>query len=210
MYARLRDLDDGALPAYLDKLPQFMRQDIMKYRNMADRKARLLARLILKACLERDGSGDLIHAWRKDSHHKPHIDQWKPFNISHSGDMVIFSYGALPNGIDVEEMRKADYLDLMRYFHEEEQLAITGAADKQKAFYEIWVRKEAFLKATGVGMAMGLHEFSCTGKRICRHGQDWHFRRLSLHPGYMAYLCINDDKDPILQERFLPKEFYPL
>jgi 4'-phosphopantetheinyl transferase len=98
---------------------------------------------------------------------KPYVDTdelagpfW--FNISHSrGQVMIATATSTPVGIDVQWMghnfdmqRIAD-----RFFRKEESQYLLGLDEPQKtfAFYRMWVRKEAYLKAVGTGLRNGLH-----------------------------------------------------
>lgn len=203
-YAWLSDLSDYSFHEYLKQLPGFMKKDIMRYRDAADQKARLLARLILKNCLVQEGYGASICQWEKDNHHKPYIKGWKCFNISHSGDLVLFSYGDMAIGIDVEKITTINFLEMMQYFHGEEQLAITKAIDPKKTFYEMWVRKEALLKATGVGIGNDLHELNCTKEEVYCQGGNWYLLPIFIHPEYPACLCMPEREALVVIKRFLP------
>jgi 4'-phosphopantetheinyl transferase len=84
------------------------------------------------------------------------------FNLSHSRDAILFALRLEdPIGVDVEYMRDSlDFVSLAkRFFSEQEQCDISSCAglEQKKAFYTHWTRKEAYLKATGKGLA-GLQE----------------------------------------------------
>ncbi len=90
------------------------------------------------------------------------IDNKIEFNLSHSQDLAI--YGFTKNrkiGVDLEylkDMPDAENL-AKRFFCDREYQAISSfqPPDKQTAFFKIWTAKEAYLKATGVGL-MGLDD----------------------------------------------------
>ena len=65
-------------------------------------------------------------------------------------------------GIDLENMeRKLDPAAIaQRWFTEQEQAAWAGAKQSRLAFFNIWTRKEAVLKAHGGGIAAGMDRFS--------------------------------------------------
>lgn len=80
------------------------------------------------------------------------------FNLSHSNELVL--YAITKNrllGIDIEYIRPM--LDLnelaKRYFIKDEYKTIysVNAREKEKLFYKYWTCKEAYLKATGEGIA---------------------------------------------------------
>ena len=86
------------------------------------------------------------------------------FNLAHTDDFVACAIGRnVEIGIDVEAIdRRADALALAgRYFSPSERanLAACGASAPQR-FIEIWTLKEAFVKATGVGVTRALDGFS--------------------------------------------------
>lgn len=87
------------------------------------------------------------------------------FNISRSGPlglMAFGSHGAL--GIDIEcHQTDMEHASIGRsYFSGDERSTLSRAEPHQKArtFYQIWTRKEAYLKALGTGLSRPLESFS--------------------------------------------------
>ena len=87
------------------------------------------------------------------------------FNISHSGEwlLMVFSKQRLI-GVDVEYLKR-DFPTLViaeRFFSEVEAQAVKACAGHEeiRAFFTIWVRKEAYIKALGKGLYMPLQSFS--------------------------------------------------
>jgi 4'-phosphopantetheinyl transferase len=89
--------------------------------------------------------------------HKPELRDHPSvhFNLSHSGDFALIAVGSQPLGVDIEAIRDIDWRELAATsFHPGERAAIaqrSGAAARD-AFFQIWTHKEAFLKATGIGL----------------------------------------------------------
>ena len=98
-----------------------------------------------------------------NSHGKPFVrDTEVKFNVSHAGDCVLIGVTLHHDiGVDVEIIREnKDFLALSkRFFSLSEFLAIQSAGEPQAAFYRCWVCKEAFIKATGLGLSFGLSNF---------------------------------------------------
>ena len=94
------------------------------------------------------------------SHGKPELlNQALQFNVSHAGDwMVLAITKTVAVGVDIEYgVRNVDYQALAkRFFAQSERAAIKNATD----FYRCWTRKEAFIKATGLGLSFGLSNFA--------------------------------------------------
>ena len=89
------------------------------------------------------------------------------FNLAHSHDLALIAVTrAAPVGVDVEwirPMRDADGI-ATRFFsaRESESLRSVPAAEQDAAFFSLWTRKEAWLKATGDGISESLSKFEVT------------------------------------------------
>jgi len=95
----------------------------------------------------------------------PHACRDLRFNFSDSGGLALIavgSGGAL--GVDIERIRPLpDFLDIAtRFFSAREVQAILALSEnkRQEAFFACWTRKEAYLKATGMGLLHPLSDFS--------------------------------------------------
>jgi 4'-phosphopantetheinyl transferase len=80
------------------------------------------------------------------------------FNLAHSQNLALYAITRdRPVGIDVEQIRPMDRLQELaeRFFAPSEAAALrTLPPDQQTtAFFRYWTSKEAFLKATGIGLA---------------------------------------------------------
>lgn len=79
------------------------------------------------------------------------------FNLSHSQALALYAIAHRPIGIDLEYIRPLD--DLLkiakRFFCQSEYALIESLPpdQKPKAFFHLWTCKEAYLKATGEGLA---------------------------------------------------------
>jgi 4'-phosphopantetheinyl transferase len=87
------------------------------------------------------------------------------FNVSHSGSLLVCALTeAAPIGVDVELVQpKPDLAAIAkRFFSAAEAQRVLSAPPESvtDAFFEIWTRKEAFLKATGTGLSRDLHSFT--------------------------------------------------
>jgi len=83
------------------------------------------------------------------------------FNLSHSKNKIVIAVSNCSEvGVDVEEYRQQRNLKglVEKCFSEQEQLYWYSLSEQQKSFmfYHFWVRKEAFVKAVGRGIALGL------------------------------------------------------
>lgn len=79
------------------------------------------------------------------------------FNLAHSDDLAVFAFcRACPVGIDVERLRPIKDIEGIaeRFFSPREtaQLKSLSATKRHAGFFNLWTRKEAWLKATGDGI----------------------------------------------------------
>lgn len=192
-YCDVKILSLSDFEGLLKLLPSLMQAEVMKFKNDIDRKARLMARVMLLNSLRESGVDFYINSVKKNSNGKPFIEGWDYFNLSHSGHYVIMAQDSQPVGIDIERVRSVDIKAIEQFFHTEERNYISQASDKIDAFYEIWVRKESFLKATGQGLTDDFHNFSVFKKSINFSNIDWFFYDLLIDINYKCYLCINAD-----------------
>jgi 4'-phosphopantetheinyl transferase len=118
------------------------------------------------------------------------------FNLSHSRDAVLFAMRLSGQvGIDVEYMRdNLDFTSLAgRFFSVSEYNTVNrlSGAQQKAAFYTCWTRKEAYLKATGKGLA-GLEEAAAIEHDLPSAGVRWSIIDLMLpDPSYTGAVAFS-------------------
>lgn len=85
------------------------------------------------------------------------------FNLGHSGDLMIAGVTReCEIGVDVELIRPMEDAEEIanRFFSEREAsgLRASPASERDGAFFNLWTRKEALLKATGEGLSESLNQ----------------------------------------------------
>lgn len=98
-------------------------------------------------------------------HGKPRVPgiEWQ-FNLSHSGDEALIALSPSREvGVDIEVVDEIEEIEdlAQQYFtpHELDCWTEMEAEKRLGAFYEIWTRKEACVKATGWGLNLPLQRF---------------------------------------------------
>jgi 4'-phosphopantetheinyl transferase len=117
-----------------------------------------------KPCLDRDRHGVALH-----------------FNISHTRGCVAVALAGRRVGVDVEQRRSLpDLLEVARTaFAPQGYDALAACADpaeRAALFFRFWTLGEAFIKATGEGVAQGLSSFAFTAQgtpRLAHVSADW-------------------------------------
>jgi 4'-phosphopantetheinyl transferase len=128
------------------------------------------------------------------------------FNASSSGSLSVLAITLLRDvGIDVEAEREVpDARDIARRFFsqsEQARLETVPAADWHRAFLACWTRKEAYVKAVGLGVSMPLSDFDVVvepGDRAMLLGtrpdpdeaRRWSMRSFEPGPGYVGALVV--------------------
>ncbi len=100
----------------------------------------------------------------KGSHGKPFLKSYPHIhiNVSHTKGFGICALSTKKVGIDVEMWTTRKYCGkVVDKFHirERELYETTEEAEKRELFFRLWVLKESFLKATGVGLSRPLNSF---------------------------------------------------
>ena len=92
------------------------------------------------------------------------------FNVSHSEEIALIAVSRLPGlGVDVERYRlqfSANQL-AQRFFSARENMALHKKTGKERRefFFKYWTCKEAFIKATGAGLATPLDQVCVSFQR---------------------------------------------
>ena len=134
-------------------------------RNPVQSLRAVLARVLVRTTLSRYAPVEPSQwCFGVDSHNKPRVsspDCEFSFNLSHSGQWLVCAVGLGADlGVDIERHKpERDHLRLaQRYFDPAEARALQLMEGEQRIayFYDFWTLKEAWLKATGLGLSGGL------------------------------------------------------
>ena len=111
-------------------------------------------------------------------------------NLSHSGDYAVCAVHNTPVGVDIQYCRECDMKMANRFFTAEEAEFINKSTDKNSAFFEIWTKKESFVKAIGKGITIPLNSFSVLADKIEYGGAVYRFKEYSVsQSGYKLFAC---------------------
>lgn len=126
------------------------------------------------------------------------------FNLSHSGEMALVAITRDREiGVDIEHIRPSiDASGIVERFFAPGECAVWRTLPHQEqtaAFFRCWTRKEAYLKARGVGLSSGLDRFEVSfapdeaARLLCSDPTDatanWHIYDVSPNAEYMA-ACV--------------------
>ncbi len=179
-----------------------------------------LLRRILGEVLDADPSA---LSFERNGHGKPFLaDEELEFNVSHSRDRLLIALtSGRAIGVDIEFRRSGINMDAIanRWFAPEEReffqslpaLSNEGVEgeNKEQGFFDIWAKKEAYVKALGMGIFKELHSFAvplgnepgfpmvgiydASGVK----NEEWFFQPLEIDPAYAAALVSEAPVVPI-------------
>jgi 4'-phosphopantetheinyl transferase len=152
-------------------------------------------------------------------HGKPSVDGLH-FNVAHTNGLGLVAVSTSSEvGVDVEAVRWLQDFDelVARFFCPREAQVFARLPNdlKPAAFFNLWTRKEALLKATGEGIAYSLNRVDVTflpGEPPCvlstpeeDSWQGWTLKEITPAPGHIGALAI---KDASVQVKFKSHELH--
>ena len=120
------------------------------------------------------------------------------FNLSYGDGMAALAFAHRPVGVDVEAVRdNLAFSEIGRQFFQSDELRYLEAGtgpELRNRFFRLWTRKEAVLKALGVGLS-GLGELSVLGDLVVADGAQGGAMRIALRtlpgpPGHALALAV--------------------
>ncbi|MEX2593066.1 MAG: 4'-phosphopantetheinyl transferase superfamily protein [Anditalea sp.] len=141
--------------------------------------------------------------FNKGFNKKPFVDPpgTLQFNVSYSNNWIIIAISSETVGLDIEYINENfTYQQIMSdFFTKEEIESIMSATIPQNAFFKLWTRKEALLKATSWGLDDHLKDLNCLdgfqpiSKKLGRN-TDWQIRSFLMEKEYYISIATNNQK----------------
>ena len=201
----------------IEKLQQILSQDEQarghRFHFEKDRQHFVVARASLRTLLARylkSAPTDIQFTYAR--HGKPELptsfSRGQPlhFNLSHSGNFALYAFTYVGEiGVDLEQIRPEFTGDdiARRFFSENEIASLTRipAELRHEAFFNCWTRKEAFIKAKGIGLSLALDQFDVSltpnePTALLRTRWDeheasrWSLKEINVDPGYAAAVAV--------------------
>lgn len=185
------ELDEPVIKRQYDTLfsliPAERQRKIDAFRMEADRRVRLFSEVLIRSlasqaiCLK---PAELLFG--QNEYGKPYLvnDPSFQFNISHTRNALAVGVSNEPIGVDTEKISDADLRIANRVFTERERVWVfSGHQNQGRRFFEVWTKKEAYLKWTGRG-------FHLDSKSIDIEGllSDVHLSSMEIH-AHMVSVC---------------------
>ncbi|MDR2481307.1 MAG: 4'-phosphopantetheinyl transferase superfamily protein [Spirochaetaceae bacterium] len=198
LFVDVRDLTESAFPEYLDCLTQTELQRTMTYRFFTAQKLTAFGILLIKHYFfQKYGMTNLVIMFKENG--KPYIPGNISFSISHSQNITCAAFCEKEIGVDIEFRRTVSFKEISRRFNTEEQVFIENSLNTEKAFFYIWTRKEALLKAMGIGFAQNLLKYNCVKPKITNITDAiesaWYLQSFNLRDNFTGAVCIKNAMD---------------
>ena len=147
----------------IKKLPQCAVQSILSVKNPQVAYVKAVSALLKYTVLSKMLSVNFNHiSFGLMEKGKPYVSNFDGihFNISHTKNACAGIFAPFEVGVDIEFMRPTDMSIAKRFFTANEQKYISEDESLSVSrFFEIWTKKEAFIKLTGEGLGRPLSSF---------------------------------------------------
>lgn len=199
----------GPTPALMDLLDERERAQAARFRfaHLAD--AYVVAHAALRSILSRwTGRPPQDLVFEHNGFGKPHMaaDAAPVFSLSHTQGAALCAVAPSGEiGVDIERQRPLEHEALVERFFSPAEIRQFGALDpslREAGFFGGWTRKEAYVKAKGLGLSIPLNSFSidlAPGPEPALYASEWaqedtaRFRLwdLAADAGYSAALAYS-------------------
>ena len=162
------------------------REKLARLKHEGAKRLSLAAELaLIKAVRNVYPSAPLPIRCKRGKHGKPYLSDYPELyiNLSHSGNYAVCAGSDYEVGIDIQQMRRANFRIAERFFTKQECEYISGSESR---FFELWSKKESYVKATGSGITVPLNSFS-----VLENGDGFEFTELTPpENGYVMWACL--------------------
>ena len=215
-------LSPELVASYLPLMSEQEQQRNRRFRSEQSRVADMITRVFARTVLSH--YADIEPAdwtFSQGEHGKPEVSNKGinlRFNLSHSSKMVACAVSrSHAIGLDIEYIkRKNDVLAIAdRYFSKPELNALFSLPvdQQQDRFFDYWTLKEAYIKADGRGISLGLANFSFTienpnriaisfSDKIQQDPAAWIFQLLYPDPDHRMALAVQGHQQDLLVRQF--------
>ena len=145
VFDRMEECTEAEVQRLLPLVSAQRREQALRYKHTFGQFCCLKSWLMLQELVEIPKYRDID--FRYNEHGKPYWENGPYFSISHCKAGIAVAVDDQPIGIDIETIRHADEELIARTMNEEERIGM----DERK-FTRLWTRKEAVVKAQGVGI----------------------------------------------------------
>ncbi len=183
-----------------------------RFHRAADRMRYIAAHALLRTALgAATGEPPAALTFARGSHGKPFLPAFPAlhFSLTHTAGLAAIALHSSPVGYDAEPMNRHVDEAVFTMLAREERAWLLGLKPgviRKTAFIRLWVMKEAYLKATGLGLSLALNAFAfcLAGDTIGmvraptgREDIGWQFLVSGVGQGHVAGLAVQGARTPL-------------
>lgn len=147
-----------------------------------DKKRCIAAGLLIKRFF---GNAEI----KKNAYGKPFAESGNCFNISHSGNYILFAVSNCEVGCDIQLFGYVNSEKIGKaVFSDAEAKLLAESTDKLGAFFEFWTKKESLLKCIGEGFHRSAKSVDVSGEVYEENDKKYYFRTW-LFSDYTLSVC---------------------
>lgn len=151
----------------LKLVPNNDKKNLIKNKNSIHSKLHLYSELLVRyfICNKLKIRNNELRI-AKNKYGKPHLlnNDKLFYNISHTRNAIAVTLSDKEIGVDIERIRNFDLKIINRFFSIAEQEYVLLSNNKIQAFFEVWTKKEAFIKYEGYGLSIPLNSINVFDK----------------------------------------------
>lgn len=120
----------------------------------------------------------LVQLIETGEHGKPYIEDFLSFSVSHTGNAWAVLIATEDCGLDIQFSKPCRNMDRIseKYYTEEERALI--AEEGEEAFWKVWTRREAAIKAVGATVVSSVPDV--TGESVVIDGTEYWLSEVEL------------------------------
>lgn len=189
-FAFTDSLSKTTLHKHEQLLPEYLKNRLNNITHDVSRTNSLIGLIIANKLLTDLQTGVSLHQLSYHNHGKPILPNGYSISIAHSGNIVLCACCATGNvGVDVEALENRNNLGYEDYLTPAEITTLCVAHDPNIVFKQMWVRKEAVLKADGIGLLHPLNELDILHNTALLNISTYYLHNINLATGYVAALA---------------------
>ena len=174
--------------------PPLLQERILKYPDNNERKLRILGKIMLRNILIDMGFEHLssLEQIKFTEKNKPYFEMPFDFSIAHSGELAICAVAInYKIGVDIELIQPIEENNYHDYFSDLEIKKLSRG--NKDLFFQLWTKKEALAKATGMGIFFPFKETNILEDSILFENENFIFQELSVGTEYIGTLCKSEN-----------------
>lgn len=177
------ETDPAALAPYWEQalalLPPERLLRVQRCRSRADAERLAAGGLLLRTVLGIRTDGQLA----KTPSGKPFLPGGPEFNLSHGGTLAALAVSDCAIGVDCESVRRGASDALLRRVLTLDEWILLS---EEGGFARLWTRKEAVMKASGLGLGLPPDSFCVLGGSVSVQGQTWFLHTFALRGHFLS------------------------